>query len=83
MRSLVSKDGNVKIKYDLIEDGNINRPADEIIKKSIVVDLNAPYTELSEVELIFTHGTQDHESYSELIVDLPNDPLVENLKVGL
>jgi len=77
-----SKDGNVKIKYDLIEDGNINRPADEIIEKSIVVDLNTPYSELSKMELIVTFGDEVCDSFSELIVDIPNDPLVENSKVG-
>jgi len=77
-----SKEGNINIKYDIVEDGNISRPADEIIEKSIVVDLNAPYSELSRIELVVAFGTEKRDVFSELIVDIPNDPLVENSKAG-
>lgn len=74
-----SRNGNVRIKYDIVNDGNINRHREEIIKKSIVVDLNAPYSEHSIIELIVTNGDVMSDNFSMKISDASLDTLVNNL----
>ncbi|MBC8319484.1 MAG: hypothetical protein H8E34_02045 [Bacteroidetes bacterium] len=73
-----SRDGNAEIKYDIINDGNIMRPHEEIIEKSIVVDLGGPYTALSKMVLLVSNGNEKSESISILISDAPDDPLSSN-----
>lgn len=71
-----SKNGSVRIKYDIFADKNINRPTDEIINKSIVVDLHAPYTELSKLELIIQDENENRDFFSEFVSNVPDDPLI-------
>lgn len=68
-------DGNVKIKYDIIHDNNELRKTDEIIEKSIMVDLNTPFTENSKIDLIISNGYGTNEHYSSVVATLSNDPL--------
>lgn len=72
-----SREGNVNVKYDVINDGNIDRTHEEIIEKSIVVNLNAPYSPLSKMELIVTDNNEKSDCFSIMVTDAPNDPLVK------
>jgi len=74
-----SKDGNVRIKYDIVKDGNINRHREEIVEKSIIVDLNTPYSASSRMELIVTNGSSKSDNFSMKIEEASLDPLVNNL----
>ena len=75
-----AREGNVKIKYDVINDNNINRLQEEIIEKSIMVDLNGPFSELSKMELLVTNGNGKRDYYSRMVCDVPDDPLTKKLE---
>jgi len=71
-----AKDGNVKIKYEIIRDENIDHTTDGIVSKSIVVDLHAPYTELSKIELLILDENENSDYFTEYVADVPDDPFI-------
>ena len=71
-----SREGNVKIKYDVIDDDNTNRTSDEIAEKSILVDLNGPFTASSKMELLVTDGNGRSDHFHSMVSDVPDDPMV-------
>ena len=72
-----SREGNVIIKYDIIENHDVNRDHEGIFEKSIIVDLHAPYSSFSKIELTVSDGKDRIDHFTMMVSDAPDDSLVK------